>query len=380
MGGLNSISNQIQSLTNALTSSQTAASTKGLSKAALPPPPRYSFEIWDDVGPAKAADLQGATPSVVFRLAPNSISFSQPFRADVSLDLQGEPVVVDGGLGIARCTIRGNYGVGGPFDPKKESPGFSNMRQVREFFLGWVALNRDRALNNLPLLRLVFAVRNGVWSEWRLWQWWAIPTELPTEERSAGRPFDWSYSASFWCLEMLPKAPAETLPSPPSSTKAAEKVSGLQALLAGYRDITQNAANLATQLSTLQTSLTNLRQQAISEVRGVSDTIRLAASSANGIMAATNPTSFRQDVQESYRGTLRDTRKALGSLKTWGTTLAASSAPTSPKAPTVQPNGTLQQMAALGTGSMDNWGALAQANGLRYPFIANAASTPTNPA
>ena len=369
MAGLNSLSNQIQSITNALTKSQKNASVAGLKKSEMPPLPSYSFEIWDDTGRAKAADLQGAAPSVVFRLAPNSISFSQSFRADVSLDLQGEPVVVDGGLGIARCTIRGTYGVGGPLDPSKESPGFANMRQVRAFFLGWVDLNRARALNGQPLLRLVFAVRNGVWSEWRLWQWWAIPTELPTEERSAGRPHEWTYSVSFWCLERLLAAPADTLPAPPSTEKSVGQISGLQALLAGYRDITQGAANLATQLSTLQTSLSNLRQQAVSEVRGVSDTIRRAASAANGIMAVTKPTSFRQSVQEAYRGTLVDTRITLGNLKTWGTTLAPTPGTVAPRAPTVPPGGTLQQMTALSSGSMANWAALAKANGLRYPFI-----------
>jgi hypothetical protein len=370
MGGLNSLSSSIQSITNALTSSQVAASTKGLSKAALPPPPRYSFEIWDEVGPAKSSDLLGNPGSVVFRLAPNSISFHQPIRADVALDLQGSPVVVDGGLGLGRCTIRGSYGVGGALDPNKESPGFANMQQVRSLFLGWAALNQDRALNNQPLLRLVFSIRDGKWSEWRLWQWWAVPTALPTEERTAGRPFEWSYAVSFWCLEMVQSPVADTLPAPLTTQKALEKISGLQALLAGYRDITQNAANLATQLSALQTSLTNLRQQAISEVRGVSDTIRRATSSVNGLMAATNPTSFRQDVQESYRGTLRDTRKALGNLKTWGTTLAPSAATVGPKAPTVQPTGSLQQMAAMGSGSINNWPSLAESNGLRWPFIA----------
>lgn len=369
MGGLNSLSSQIQGLTNALTQSQVVASLKRSSTTALPPPPRYSFEIWDDVGPAGSDALQGSPQAVVFRLAPNSISFSQPVRADVAMDLLGAPVVVDGGLGIARCTIRGSYGVGGPMDPRQESPGFANMREVREFFLGWVELNKQRATDGLPLLRLVFSIRNGAWSEWRLWQWWAIPIELPTEERSAGRPFEWAYSVSFWCLDTVHDPPADTLPGPTTTQKASEAVSGIQAALAGYRDLSANASDLANQLSNLRASLDNLRSQAVAEVRGVSDTIRRAASAVNGILAATNPATFRADAQEAYRGTLKDTRIMLGNLKTWNTTLAGAQPGSARMAPSVPPGGTLQQMAVRSKGSMDSWPTLAAANGLRYPFV-----------
>lgn len=369
----------LDGVANGLTQSSVDSALRrqgGGSFPALPAPPRYSFEIWDDVGPVGSDVLRGMVKQIVaFRLAPNSISFSQPVRSDVAMDLQGNPVVVDGGLGLGQCTIRGTYGVGGTLDPAYSSPGFANMREVRDFFVGWADLNKARALEGIQPLRLIFSIRNGRWSEWRFLQWWVVPTALPTEERSAGRPHEWSYSCSFWCLDVLFARANDVLPGPTSTDAASKNLTVLQSALAVYRDVTDGARDLANQMATLQAGVETLRAAAISEVRGLGDTIQRASLAVAGILAATDPLIFRDEVRETYRTTLISTRKALGRMKAWGTTMAGSVPGAARVAPTVTPGGTIQQVAAL-AGSLASWPSLASKNGLRYPFV-NGTVTPT---
>lgn len=369
MGVLDTGSSSVQGITNAQTGSSVASvlGRQG-SSSRLPVPPRYSFEIWDQVGPASDDALRGVKQIVVFRLAPNNISFSQPVRSDVALDLLGNPVVVDGGLGLGQCTIRGSYGVGGTMDPAYSSPGFANMREVREFFVNWAALNKARALDGLVPLRLVFSIRNGTWSEWRLLQWWAVPTSLPTEERTAGRPHEWSYSCSFWCLDMIHAYAKDTLPAAPTPSTVSRNLLRLQTALAGRRKITDRAKDLANDLATLQSAVSRLRSRAIAEVRGVTDTVRRAALAVNGILVSLNPSTFREDVNEAYRGTLIDVRLMLGRIKLWNTTMAKEVPGFARVSPVVAPGGTIQQLAAQ-AGGMGTWPDLAAKNGLRYPFV-----------
>jgi len=248
-----------------------------------------------------------------------------------------------------------------------------NLQAVRKFFLDWAGLNKQRGLQGLDPLRLNFSIRNGVWSEWRLWSWWIMPTELPSEERSAGRPNEWSYNFSFWCLENIPPKPKDTVPAPPKPGAAVDNLKALKAVLGAYHDVTGFAKDLANGLATLESSITTLRANLVGEITGVSDTISRAVQAARGILAATQPATFRSDAQAGYRAAVVDTVLLLGQIKTWGTTIGASAAPSPALAPTIPSNGTIQQVASQSS-SLANWPALADQNGLRYPFVDTSAS------
>lgn len=366
----------------------------GGSKSATSGNPFYRFEVWDDAGPAKAADLSGEMLTVskgtlAFRLPPTAYSYEPSYRAEVSLDLAGDVVVYDGGQGLGRCTIRGQHGVGIPNadlarlfgkDPKavRESAGFLTVQALERWFEDWIATNQKRYADGKEGLRLAFSIRDGSWTEWQNRTRWIMPITLPSHERSAGRPLDWAYSMSFWDLgPMKPKSKATDAAKPTGvagllgsakdlQAKALASIGPLTSRSLG--DIASLAQGLANNMGELRGSLEGLRNDALGVVQGVRDTASQIALNAAGILAAVNPQTFGDSLLSQVRGTALDARNLAGDVMRWDTTLGLTAVPSRAPEAVFLGTGTLQTMAASQAGGMAKWQGMAEGGGLRWPF------------
>ncbi|MBI3131475.1 MAG: hypothetical protein HYZ13_09130 [Acidobacteria bacterium] len=202
------------------------------------PLPFYSFEVWDADGCVKADVLpDGAPPKVILRIPPSHLERHHPIRAQVFQGLDGLPVVVEAGLGLARWTLSGSHGVGPTLllPDGAQASGLHSRNQLESLFTGYARENRRRSGQGEPLLRMVFAIRDGSLTEFVNRQWWIQPESLPVDLRNASRPREWAWSLAFWALEELPpagsKPAAKDALTPPSAAQIEKKGQGLLAKL-----------------------------------------------------------------------------------------------------------------------------------------------------
>lgn len=336
----------------------------------VPAPPVYRFRALNGDGSSPAlGDFDGRKPYVTFRLPPNSISFDQPVRGEVIQDLDGNSTIIDGGLGVAKVSMRGTYGVGpGAADFKNPSAGFANMREVRDFFVTWAEVNRTRALAGRAPLRLQFRIIGGQWTEWAYRALWVFPITLPTEERSASSPLAWNYSFNFWAWEVERDKyrPKDPVSFPDFASKLPKWIEWLLNMLKWYKRL-QTIVRL---MKRLARELQAWRDGLVNSVRGVFQTIRGLVGAVKDTLRALNPVTLVKEIKNEIRIGLIGLKKDLGAPMRWSTTegYAASRTPgVRPVSVPVNPGQTIQK--ATQRAGVD-WVPVAERNGLRYPFVA----------
>lgn len=392
--GLARLSGMLGSVKSAL---RPAVLTQGESSKAFPLP-FYRFTIYDEDGPAAASDLLGdilkACGGVIaLRLPPSAYHRDRPVRSEVTLDLAGETVVFDGGLGLARCSLRGTHGVGIPTpdlakifgkEPAKlategDSAGFLMSQAMTGFFEGWAATNKQRVQDGKSPFRLAFSISNGSWTEYRSYLRWIVPLNIPTDERNSARPLEWAWAMSWWDLGDMPVKKAGPDSATPDSAlvlagKAQALLTKLQAAQSGLgvRNLTGilgDVKNAANQLGVIRGQLEGIRRDALGVVLSVTDTVRQVSSSATGILNAINPQTFGDEVLQNLRSTALDTRLFAGEVRRWETTLGLPSTPKRAPSADILPGSSLPQIAQQQGQGFDSWPALADKNGLRHPYV-----------
>jgi hypothetical protein len=268
--------------------------TARASSSAKPPGPQgrrplpfYSFEVWDKDGAVKPGVIPGGAPSkVILRIPPANLEVRQPIRSQIWKGFDHQPVVIEAGLGIAHWTLSGSHGVGPTmlYSNGAESAGFHVRNQLQQLFLGYAKENVRRSGSGEPLLRMVFAIRDGSVTEFVNLQWWIQPESLPTDTRTAARPFEWAWSLAFWALDEIPgmdakPAPADAL-APPSVDQIQSKGKGLlgslkaeiqSAFVSKDTSLLGRLVTLQQGLHTLVARAQDLRRAAVETVNSVRD-------------------------------------------------------------------------------------------------------------
>jgi phage baseplate assembly protein W/nucleoid-associated protein YgaU len=362
------------------------------------PLPFYTFEIYNPEGMGSAssqlvdsAELGKVTPQVALRIPPSSLRISAPIRAEVSMDLANGITVAHGGMGIRRWTLSGSHGVG--LGPKivaqaknggfAMSGGYAVRTALVEFFEAWVSANDKRKAEGKPLLRMLFAIRNGTLTEFQNEEWWIQPDSLPEESRSASKPLAWEWSLSFQALArrskresatsfdaLMPASSRAVEDAVEKASAAADKViakaqkSRLQYLLEKAKALKDGLESIKGRVS----SAVSLYRNGVS---GVSDYIRSTARIAQETLLLVNRSNLFDQPSRELFNSIREIQTALGLAQLLADGYlepfyASSSMPTTTS---IQPGDTLQAVASRELGDSSRWPELVAVNELSYPYI-----------
>jgi len=351
----------------------------------------YTFEIWDSnlIGQASQADLADAfSQSVTLRLAPQAFTAEQGFRADFGIDLAGNPVIVEAGFAPGRWTMRGVFGVGqqglrdlaSNYDQGLITFGLDNRLALRALFQNYADSNAALLAQQKPLLKMVFMAQSGGPSEWKNEVWWILPVGMPTDDRTASKPLDWSYSLTFWALQRVDQVVA-----------LSDQLNGMSitGLLAAIKAITAEIQSIQTLMNisqwpivqTIQGIITavqgainaaqNLSATVSADTQGVADLLRTAAFAVSSLtQTVVNATTLPVQAKQDLICALTSMRIAIGgALLPITTNGALTIAPTPPSPVPVIPGRDLRQIAATVLGDESAWSTIAALNNLVYPFV-----------
>lgn len=294
------------------------------------PLPFYSFEVWDGEGALKPGALpEGAPSKVILRIPPASLECHHPIRSQVFLGLDDLPVVIEAGLGLARWTLSGSHGVGPTvlYADGAQSAGFFARNQLQALFKGYAKENRRRSGSGEPLLRMVFAIRDGSVTEFVNTQWWIQPESLPTDSRTASRPMDWAWSLSFWALEEIRNPSSNASPQdalkPPSLDQLQRRGTGILDRLktAAQGAFLTKDTSLLGKLGALKADMTHLLHRAQDLRRAAADTVNSVRDLTAGVVGQANAILGEVNRMPGLNGNpalgrlLMDTRRWGGSLQ-----------------------------------------------------------------
>lgn len=367
-------------------------------KSGPQPLPFYMFEAYLPFGKksfrlAYPGEFGGIEPGVLLRIPPNNLRISSPIRADVSLDILGGITVAPGGMGLRRWTISGTHGVGlGPKVIKQAadgtlamSAGYACRQALASFFETWAVENEKRRKEQKPLLRLLFAIRNGNLTEFQNEEWWIQPDGLPEESRNASRPLAWDWSMSFIAMQRFKEGLARSTgadPIMPSDiTQVQENITSAEAATdsivsgakkSGWKAMLDKAKEVKTQLQNIKTKVSSavyLYHSTVSEVAGY---IRSCATTCQEMLLMVDRSNLWDSEARGIFNSIREVQTAIGTAKmVWegytGSSYLASAV--SPTSSTVQYGDTLQAIAHRELGDDSRWTELAELNGLTYPYL-----------
>lgn len=357
------------------------------------PLPFYSFEVWapDDNRLATPADLGGVTPNVLLRIPPANLRISTPIRAQVDLDLLGGVTVAQGGLGLGRWTLSGSHGVG--LSPQLVSTaqdgsftlaaGFAVREALQTLFRAWVSANDKRRVEQQPLLRLVFAVRDGTLTEWQNEEWFIQPDTLPEDTRSAGRPLEWAWSLGFTALARVSEATPQGFTDPllpPSARDLQDDLDAVDtrlgtaqasALLQRKKSLLQKLADLRSNLQGIRTAVSAAVSAYKSTISDVAGYIRSCSNLVEETLLLIDPTNLLDQPARELWDALIDARRVVGNAKRLADGAREPFSPSlvKPSTVSVQPGDTIQSLAARALGDASAWPTLVQLNGLVWPYL-----------
>jgi len=361
----------------------------------------YTFEVWNSDGTQKVSgpELGLWDSQVVMRLPPQSLSIEQPFRADMGVDLAGTPVVVEGGFGPGRWTLRGSHGVGqqglkltgltapqvGFTDDSTDTVGFfltqglAKRTDLRNLFLAYSTTNKTRLQSKLKPYRLVFAVRGGPPSDFQNEEWWILPMGLPTDDRSASKPHDWGFSITFWALGRVQSVYSRPVKTPTfkeiiAGIKEAIKavvaaIKGISAVFNGWIQTVRDVLSIATQAVQ---ALSTIRTTVVADIANVCGLLDQAAYTLSLAQNVWHTTSVNSGVKQQVQSSMNNLRQSLGEgLLYLRTNQTATQNPASlpQKLPVVQGQD-IRRMAAATYGDESLWPLIADKNGLVFPWVA----------
>lgn len=358
----------------------------------------YTFEIWKSDLSQKAdygdvVDLSSI--SATLRLAPQALTIETGYRADFGLDLNGDPVIAEAGFGPGRWTIRGNYGVGSQglktlannSDQGMITLGLDNRLAILAVLQNYADTNAFNLTYGKPLLKLVFKVLSGGPSEFKNQVWWILPLGMPTDERSATRPLDWSYSMTFWALKRVDQQVSATdMLNGLSLTSLMAIISQIKGDIQAIQQllnfsqwpIVQTIQGVITGVQSAVNSANNLVGMVNADFQGASDLLRSASfalTSLIGTVEATAnlPAQAQQDLIQSLTYARVSIGQSLLSITANG---ELTSTPPAPAPIPVIPNRDLRMIAATVLGDASLWTTIAAQNDLVYPFVSWPAGGP----
>jgi phage baseplate assembly protein W len=372
--------------------------------AALPPPsekpvlqspndplgiqPAYTFLAVDESDVAVSQGEFGMDPSISLRIPPQSIQIQRSLRSEVLKDVTSGISIVSGGEGIGRITIGGTHGVGENRDTTYATDGRTWREMLIAFFAQWVAVNEARGRDGRPLLRLVFQMVGGGWSNPWNEQYFVWPESFPSDSRSAGRPHSWEYQISLLLLSprvFVAASDSASLLSPENAiTKLSAMEEQLQGIIDAYRRskvVLQNLRDLKTKLAQVRNRVQGFVDSARNEVYEVTDLVRGSAQLCSNILTACDPKAFLDDTTNAIRGSIYEVRRLLGRVSMTATQYSRTgSSPASLTAPrssglsrpltvSVVPGDSLQRIAARHLGDSSRWIDLVTTNNLEFPFF-----------
>lgn len=276
------------------------------------PNAKWSIEIWDENGPMKGSDM-----AYSFRWPPTSWNWEQGIRADVSMDLLGKPSIMHLGPGLGRMSFQGSHGVGYSQDGS-QSQGYQNRASLKRVFLSFVTLVSEAQAKQVPLPKMVLAIRSGGGTEYRNLEEHVWPIGFPTEERDAARPLEWRYSLSFWVLGKPQEREQEKTPG----GDFAEKLTTLQKVVAGIQKAVQfvkKVVKVVRSVLTMAKQLVNvvkaIRYVAKSLVRTIRETITQLRELGDELKAACDLATLSKEIKAELRVIRREIRAIDGALR-----------------------------------------------------------------
>jgi phage baseplate assembly protein W len=354
--------------------------------------PFYSFEVWGPNGQLQPSEFGGRKPWCVLRLPPQSLTTERTFRADLGVDLAGQPTVVEAPLGPGRWMLRGTHGVGPqglngkslitrPDMVNPVTPGLDARQNLVALFEAYAETNQALLAKGQRMNRLVFAVRSGGSSEWQNEEWWILPIGMPSDDRTAQRPLDWAFSLSFWALARVagtmritkfpPIAPPTTAQAAATLDKHTKELSTFEKLLkraGAARDLIMKVREVANKVK-------DLRKAIVEGVRQVTTMVRSLVSSIVSLVNDLNPSTLFDEIMGDLRSELNGLRCDLGWINAGSTNLAFTSQTVTPDEIPVLPGRDLRAIAATILGDADRWAEIADANGLVFPWLGQDGDT-----
>ena len=281
---------------------------------------------------AEFDSIQPFDDGLVLRFPPSAIQGGRPIRSQVTMDLGGEPGIIEGGLGIGRYSISGSHGVGlnGPQVMSEDgvlAGGMAARTALVRYFETYATENKNRGQRGELLLRMLLSMYDGGPTEFQDETWWVQPESVPQDNRTAARPLEWSWSLGFLMIKRIADDEDQALDDAPLGDLAPAKIqSGLADLgtridkakktlaksdVGGMLDKLKKlgAAGLALK-NTITTDLATLQRNATT----VTNVARGLSTTAVDILAATKSTiaNVRGINQNNLRGIAMDARFLAG--------------------------------------------------------------------
>ena len=330
----------------------------------------WSLELWNPKTKRPLSLADGSKREWLFRWPPSSFHLDQTLRADVGLDLLGNPTAQYLGSGLGQITLSGSHGVKKVDGPYLKWEGIAHQTSLENFFSQWHNLLKSANTAGAPYPLMVLCVRGGTQSEWQNAEYIVWPLKRPTTERDASKPLEWRYAMQFWVMKRLESTARIQDFSAEGMAALAQALSettesGLAAMVRKAGNIASFAKMALKTVKKLKELAMNVRSQALGAIQGVRQSLQELNSDIEAIQKALDTKSFNRDARQELGRICREL-KTLHGLATRLVLVSDASRQVTAVAPLE--SAPLQALASSALGDSSRWRDIASANKLGYPY------------